>query len=220
MLKRDFLYEAKIVFIIILIVNCFFFLLSFVIGSNIVIFYQLVYQLSLMMMVLYPIYVFKKIAPKRGEFFNAHQITSSLPLSIKQLFWKGLKSWLIISPFYLIALTAFMAFFKTQAINDEFFTQIGSELLMVLAMIIILVSLTMQLLSAQIIYLTNQNVWIQALAIFITALVAIPGMFLIINIFSLDTTNLTLFYIVLGIYLTVSMIVFLKNFKNIEKIYQ
>ena len=220
MLKKDFLYEARIVFIIILIVNCFFFLLSFVIGSNSAIFYQIVYQLSLMIMSVYPIYVFKRIAPKRGEFFNAHQITSSLPLSIKDLFWKGLKPWLIISPFYFILLTAFMAFLRTQAINSEFFNQLCSELAIVLAMIIIFVSLTMQLLSAQIIYLTTQNDWIQALAIFMAALVAIPGIFLMVNIFNLDKTNINLFYIILGIYLAVSMIVFLKNFKNIEKIHQ
>ncbi|HAX73487.1 MAG TPA: hypothetical protein DCY20_08180 [Firmicutes bacterium] len=58
-------------------------------------------NVAFLFILIYPAYILKKIAPNVSNVFDEPAITSFLPLSKKQLFWNGIKGWIIFCPIYI-----------------------------------------------------------------------------------------------------------------------
>lgn len=63
--------------------------------------YNQIFTMSLFGLSIYPFFAFGAICPQMGK-EKIYLNTSNLPFSKKQLFWKGIKGWLMIFPIYLL----------------------------------------------------------------------------------------------------------------------
>lgn len=63
--------------------------------------YVKVYNMSILFLGLYPIFIFKNIAPQLGS-DKVYMSTTNLPYSKKQLLFKGTKWWMMILPAYIL----------------------------------------------------------------------------------------------------------------------
>lgn len=221
MFKKDFLYQAKHFFLVSLLLQVAFINLNLYLPDYVAKMYEVVYLVTVFMIFFYPAILFKTIAPKIGEYFNAHDITAHLPYTKKQLMLRGLKPWFIIAPLYFLGTTAMMAYFRTQAFNGEFIETLLGGLLLFIVGLLVFGGFTLQLIASQITYLTNQCSWIKTGLHLITLnVIYIVGVIVLLKVVNISLETIYWQYFAIIGYFILSVLTFLPKFKKMEYIYQ
>ena len=163
--------------------------------------------------------LFKQISPRIGDYFNANPITAQLPFSKKHLMWLGMNPWIVIAPFYLLGITAMMAYFRTQSFNTQFFDLLMGGGQLIFLAITVVGGFVLQLLISQIFYLKYREPWFTiaiTLILFNLIYVAISGMIG----YSLQLYSNQIGWLMSLLYFLINLALFLFNFDLIEEIYQ
>ncbi len=108
-LKKDWLFDAKITGVIVLtiltvvtaLILVFVKVLNKMPVENGVVVYNKIYSILAFGISFYPMFAFKAVCPQMGS-DKLYLSTANLPMSRKEVFFKGLKPWLIISPIVII----------------------------------------------------------------------------------------------------------------------
>lgn len=244
-IKKDWLYPAKIVYGCFVIVQLFFLILGFLLSGQLVPLaiaveiYQTTYQLSIIFILIYPLFALKMLSPRRSNFFDAPLLTANLPYSKKELFWQSIEHWLYLMPLYFIAQTAIFYFMDVIQLGGERDAFIQNYIFNNLLVAPLVIALILQGMIAIILFLVQNLNWYQVvipLIIFniLYQMIAASTMDTIIRIFNLpnhsfifNLSNYHLaniyqnFIFIPGIFLLfISLIFFKCNFHKIEKIYQ
>lgn len=221
MFKKDFLYQAKHFFLVSLVLQALMINLNFYLKEVTADFYQTIYLITILLLFFYPAILFKTIAPKRGEYFNANEITAHLPYTKKQLMLRGLKPWFIIAPLYFLGTTAMMGYFRTQAFNAEFIETLVGGLGVLMVGLFILGGFTLQLMASQITYLVEQCSWIKTgTSLIAFNLLYIVGVIIVLQVFNISLETIYWQYVVIIGYFILSVLTFLPKLKKMEYIYQ
>lgn len=226
--KRDWLYSAKSIFICFIGIQLLFLLLGVLCAGHqftlifIREFYQTVYQLSCIFVMIYPIYVLKMISPRRSSFFDATLNTAALPFTRKKLFFNGVKHWFYLGPLYLIGQYLINYFLSVVLLgmdfNDFFYESIFNSLFVTL----LLIALVLQSIAAIIKCLADNVKWYWLLSsIVIGNLLYIFISALLLECFQLNSlADTKYFYLILIPLILISAIICGTNFNKIERIYQ
>ncbi|MGL4336769.1 MAG: hypothetical protein ACRCST_07725 [Turicibacter sp.] len=229
-IKKDWVYEAKWTYFVFVGLLILFFLLSlfnypdqlsFAIGTT----YRTVYQMTNLLMMFYPAYSLMRISPKLGKVTDSPLLTTHLPFTKKQLWYKSIKRWFICFPSYYVLSTAL--YFKTNLLLlDKSMNDAWMEFFVVVMVIFFIVAgISLQFLAGLINSLAKQVAWYKYFisgmilnTLFVFAAIGLA------NVWKLDGDNMkvAISYIsgVMIVYLLLSVSVFVPAFKSIEKIDQ
>lgn len=216
-IKKDWLYPAKIVYGCLVIVQLFFLILGFLLSGQLVPLgiaveiYQTTYQLSIIFILIYPLFALKMLSPRGSNFFDAPLLIANLPYSKKELFWQSIEHWLYLMPLYFIAQTAIFYFMDVIQLGGERDAFIQNYIFNNLLVAPLVIALILQGMIAIILFLVQNLNRYQ---------VVIP-----LIIFNLPNYNLANIYqnfiFIPGIILLLISLIFFKyNFYKVERIYQ
>ncbi|MEG1255318.1 hypothetical protein [Clostridium sp.] len=181
--------------------------------------YNQIFTMSLIALSMYPLFAFKAICPQIGK-EKLYLSTSNLPLNKKQLFWKGIKVWLMIFPTYLlVGVLVYLLFsFKTEISGLIYL----DSLLQPIAIIILGFVLQMQIISG-IILAKSKNIKLYKIVIgaILGNVLLVGGCLLAIEVFNIDTlTNGNWMFGILGIFIVVSLALVLTLWKDVENMHR
>lgn len=235
-IKKDWLYPVKIVYGSFVIVQLFFLIIVILLSGQLFSLtivsemYQTIYQLSIIFILIYPLFILKMLSPRRNNFFDAPLLTANLPYSKKELFWQSIKHWLYLMPLYFITQTAILYFMDVIQLGGERGAFIQNYIFNNLLASPLVIALILQGMIAIILFLVKNLKWYQIVLPLIILnllyqIIVISTMDNIIRIFNLPNHSLANIYqnfiFLPGIFLLlISLIFFICNFRKIEKIYQ
>ncbi|SCJ93208.1 Uncharacterised protein [uncultured Clostridium sp.] len=231
-LKKDWLLEVKrltIVFFTILLI----FLAIFLITNNYesqnywYILWSVLKSLTKVgtaIIALIPIIAFISVTPA-GEKINDGEgciKTNHLPFSKKQLAWRGIKLWFKIYPLWVIVSIFIVIIYTTKVevdLRSSFLLNYSSTLIFGT---IILIMFGMQFLGSIILSYYKNIIWyvITLIQVLCNTVFIYGGIFIGYKLGLDIDTDMRLMIAIFGILLVLSVIYFLYNFKNIEKVYR
>lgn len=229
--KRDWLYSAKVIYICFVIAQVICLLLGILVTPYQVPlimlreFYQTLYQLSVIFIMIYPIYALKMISPKRSNFFDANLTTAGLPFTKKQLFLKSIKHWFYLAPLYLVGQFMINYFLSVVLLGVDVYNFFYDDILNPLFVTFILIAIVLQSIAAIIKCLADNVKWYWLMSSIIVGnlLYLFMGAVMIgrIGAIFLDRIpEMEMLYIPVFILIIISAIICGVNFKKIEKICQ
>lgn len=177
--------------------------------------YNQIFTMSLVGLSTYPFFAFRAICPQMGK-EKIYLNTSNLPFSKKQLFWKGIKGWLMIFPIYLLVgiLVGLLFSIKTETSGIVY---LGS-ILQPIAITAFLLVLQMQVIGAIILVYAKRIKWYNAmLGIILGNTILMALCMLGIKVFNIDTlTNLNWVFGILVIFILGSIILLSACWQDVE----
>lgn len=227
LLKKDWLFDAKITGTIAMAVLISVAILIFVFvkvlnkmpvenGKEI---YNKIYSMLALGISFYPMFAFKAVCPQMGS-DKLYMSTANLPMSRKEVFFKGLKPWLIIAPLVIIA-----------GALGNIALSVGIESLKEVTFIIVFTPLVIlgfasiiqfQIMAGCIFTLTKGIKGykvVEAIVLFDFILIGICS--IVIRVLNVDTAHDPWWMTGCGLFiLIVSLIMFLIAWRDIEKVYQ
>ncbi|MGG7078662.1 hypothetical protein [Clostridium sardiniense] len=183
--------------------------------------YDSAYTVIAGLLCMYPIFVIKGICPQMGS-DKVYLSTTNLPYSKKQLFFKGLKPWIIV--FILYSLIGALINTLLANSSDTFISQYLSSLVQPVSFLFKSSIIQLQIFSGVILALARGIKWyiilFIALILNIIALI-LSGVFGKICSFLIPLSNnsITDKYFIIGIYSLFILIVFAIAWKDIENIH-
>lgn len=223
-LKRSWLYETKWIFWSLSAFSILMTLLTIISTTNdtlnqvFIRLYSECYQVTLMLMCIYPVYVLKMMSPKLNQFFDAPQITAHLPFSKKELFYKGLKPWAIVFPCYFILATLILYYLEGRLVEESWTVWWSESMLENVFAFFVILCIVLQTMTAMLLSLVNQYSWYKLFPWVIVANV----IFIITSVWIMVKFNFhySWTFLPLGVWLLLSLGAFMVHFKEIERIYQ
>ncbi|GAA0769229.1 hypothetical protein GCM10008908_10560 [Clostridium subterminale] len=179
--------------------------------------YNQIFNMSLFGFSIYPFFAFGAICPQMGK-EKIYLNTSNLPFSKKQLFWKGIKGWLMIFPIYLLVgiLVGLLVSIKTETSGRVYLCSI----LQSIAIIVFLLVLQMQVIAAIILVYAKRIKWYKAMSgIILGNIILMELCMLGIEVFNIDTlNNLNWMFGILVIFILGSIILLSACWQDVENI--
>ncbi|WP_346912643.1 hypothetical protein [Clostridium sp.] len=177
--------------------------------------YNQIFTMSLFGFSIYPFFAFGAICPQMGK-EKIYLNTSNLPFSKKQLFWNGIKGWLMIFPIYLLVGILVGSLFSIKTETSGMF-YLGS-ILQSIAIIVFLLVLQMQVIGAIILVYAKRIKWYKAISgIILGNIILIALCMLGIEVFNIDTlTNLNWMLGIFIVFIIGSMVLLSTCWKDIE----
>lgn len=227
LLKKDWLYDVKLSGAIGLIILITFAMVVMIMGKvtgimpidNAVQVYNKTYGMIALVISFYPIMAFKAVCPQLGS-DKLYMSTANLPMSRKEVFFKGLKPWLIIAPMVIIA--GAIGSIALSAGAESF-----KEIIFIITFTpVVILSFTaiiqFQIISGIIFTLGKGIKWYKVVgAIFVFDFILIAMCSIGIRVFKVDTAHDPWWMSICGVFiLMASLIVFLIAWRDIEKVYQ
>jgi len=177
--------------------------------------YNQIFTMSLVGLSTYPFFAFRAICPQMGK-EKIYLNTSNLPFSKKQLFWKGIRGWLMIFPIYLLVgiLVGLLFSIKTETSGIVY---LGS-ILQSIVIIAFLLVLQMQGIAAIILVYAKRIKWYKAMSGIIVGDIILMALCMLgIEIFNIDTfTNLNWMFGILAIFILGSIILLSACWQDVE----
>ena len=179
--------------------------------------YNQIFTMSLVGLSTYPFFAFRAICPQMGK-EKIYLNTSNLPFSKKQLFWNGIKGWLMIFPIYLLVgiLVSLLFSIKTET-SGMFY--LGS-ILQSIVIIVFLLVLQMQGIAGIILIYAKRIKWYKVIVgIVLGNMILMALCMLGIESFNIDIlTNLNWMFGILAIFILGSIILLSACWKDVENI--
>ena len=177
--------------------------------------YNQIFTMSLVGLSTYPFFAFRAICPQTGK-EKIYLNTSNLPFSKKQLFWKGIKGWLMIFPIYLLVgiLVGLLFSIKTETPGMIY---LGS-ILQSIVIIVFLLIFQMQMMSGIILIYAKRIKWYKVIVGIVLGDIILMTLCMVgIEIFNIDTfTNLNWMFEILAIFILGSIILLSTCWKDVE----
>lgn len=168
-----------------------------------------------------PIISVASVCPLNPDKFGSKVKTCFLPISKKQIVWKGIKMWLVVLPLIIIASTFVNILFENRissyALSDMILGSISESI----ALIIFFSIYDMQIMGTMIIMFAKNIRWysIVPIQVLINIVVILGSLFLIS--LTMDTgKDITWLVVLFIIILATSLIYFIVAFRDIEKVYR
>lgn len=168
-----------------------------------------------------PIISVASVCPLNSDKFGSKVKTCFLPISKKQIVWKGIKMWLVVLPLIIIASTFVNILFENRissyALSDMILGSISESI----ALIIFFSIYDMQIMGTMIIMFAKNIRWysIVPIQVLINIVVILGSLFLIS--LTMDTgKDITWLVVLFIIILATSLIYFIVAFRDIEKVYR
>lgn len=178
--------------------------------------YNQIFTMSLVGLSTYPFFAFRAICPQMGK-EKIYLNTSNLPFSKKQLFWKGIKGWLMIFPIYLLVgiLVGLLFSIKTETSGIVY---LGSILQPIIAITAFLLVLQMQVIGAIILVYAKRIKWYKAMSGIILGNIILMALCMLgIKVFNIDTiTNLNWMVGILIVFIIGSTFLLSTCWKDVE----
>lgn len=227
-LKKDWLYESRIIYICFVLAQLIFIVCGVLLSRYelamriITQVYESFSEVSIILVLIYPLYVLKVMSPRCNRLLSANPITAGLPYSKKQIFWKGIKPWIYLAPLYIIIQIAIFYFIEVIQLGisvDSFYYQSLFNILLIIPFILALV---LQGIAAIIAYLSQNIKWYKLVsAIVIGNLCYIFSMVGIMELMKIDmNSHMNWMFTAMLPLLIISVSIFAMNFNKIEKIWQ
>lgn len=227
LLKKDWLFDAKITGLIVLGILSYVAALIFVFvkvlnkmpvenGMEI---YNKIYFIMALGVAFYPMFAFKAVCPQMGS-DKLYMSTANLPMSRKEVFFRGLKPWLIIFPIVLIGggLGSVALSIGTGNLGEILFTAAFTPILTICFVAIIQLQTMAGCIFKLAKALKGYKV-IEAIVLFDFVLILICS--ISIRVFKINTAHNPWWMIGCGaLILSASLIMFLIAWKDIERVYQ
>lgn len=225
-IKKDWIYDTKsIMFIVMAAILSFMIAILLFLGHNAMIDYVIsnifdrLYTVSVAMICMYPLFVFKGVCPKLGS-DKVYLSTANLPFSKKQLFFKGIKPWLISGPIYILVGAFIETVIKESTVS--FAMTYMFSLFKPMILILVMAIFQFQFIALIIICLVKRVKWYKILMsalIFNGALVSLSGISLLLLNIDFNTNYYWPFGIIV-FFLLASLSLFLYAWRDVEKIYR
>lgn len=226
-LKKDWLFDAKIVGVVGLtilssvaaLILVFVKVLNKMPVENGVVVYNKIYYILAFGISFYPMFAFKAVCPQMGS-DKLYLGTANLPMSRKEVFFKGLKPWLIISPIVIIvgALGNIALSGSAESLKEVFFIITFTPIVILSFGAII----QFQIISGCIFTLTKGIKGYkvtEAIVLFDFILIIICS--ISIRVLKVDTAHDPWWMTGCGLFILIaSLIMFLIAWRDIEKVYQ
>ena len=228
-IKKDWLYESRVTYLgfvlaQLIFIVCGVLLSRYELAMRIITqgFYESFSEVSIIVVLIYPLYVLKVMSPRRNRLLSANPITAGFPYSKKQIFWKAIKPWIYLAPLYIIIQIAIFYFLEVIQLGvsiDSFYYQ---SLFSILLIIPLILALVLQGIAAIIVYLSQNIKWYKLVsAIVIGNLCYIFSMVRIMELMNIDmNSHMNWLFTPMVLLLIISVIIFTMNFNKIEKIWQ
>lgn len=226
LIKKDWMYDFKcagyIIGVALAGISIMFLLVSWMVPESRYYFkegYEQLYTMAIGIMSIYPLWAFAAISPqiKNGKVYLN---TTNLPLSKKNLFFKGLKPWFIVYPVVILASSAVMA-----ALNEpthSFGILFLFSLVRPAAVFVFMTLITVQVIAGIIFCLVKKIKWYKVIITMLIFNGVLIGLCVLVGlILQIDTDNNMWF--AAGVVLTLilgSIGVFLVAWKDVERIHQ
>jgi|GEM_PF-1949642 len=178
--------------------------------------YNQIFTMSLVGLSTYPFFAFRAICPQTGK-EKIYLNTSNLPFSKKQLFWKGIKGWLMIFPIYLLVgiLVGLLFSIKTETSGIVY---LGSILQPIIATIVFLLVLQIQVIVTIILVSAKRIKWYKAMSGIILGNIILMALCMLgIEVLNIDTlTNLNWMLGILIVFIIGSIVLLSTCWKDVE----
>jgi len=178
--------------------------------------YNQIFTMSLVGLSTYPFFAFRAICPQTGK-EKIYLNTSNLPFSKKQLFWKGIKGWLMIFPIYLLVgiLVGLLFSIKTETSGIVY---LGSILQPIIAIIVFLLVLQIQVIVTIILVSAKRIKWYKAMSGIILGNIILMALCMLgIEVLNIDTlTNLNWMLGILIVFIIGSIVLLSTCWKDVE----
>lgn len=178
-----------------------------------------VYTITILLLTLYPMFAFKAVCPQIGS-DKLYISTANLPFSRKQVFFKGIKSGLIIFPIYILVGAAVVTVLSEQ--TEALWILYLFALIKPLVIMVFMVVFQLQVIAAVIFSLTKRIKWYKIVSSVLIANISL-GLLCTLVILLLDIDIAQNFYWGFGVilaYILTSFGAFLIAWKDVEKVYQ
>lgn len=181
--------------------------------------YDKFYKVICGVMCMYPVFAFKTVCPQMGS-DKLYLSTANLPYSRKEVFFKSLKNWIIITLVFMLVGALVITMLNPSTSN--FSIMYLYTLVKPLVIIVFAAILQLQIISAIIFCLAKEFKWYKVLVIYIftnTAILTIYGSFMFLV--NGNIQNQFIVSIIIAIFhILGSIIVFLISWRNVENIWQ
>lgn len=180
--------------------------------------YEQGYTMVVAILSAYPMFVFRAVCPQMGS-DKLYINTVNLPLSKKELFFKGMKSCMIIWPGFILFGALVVAALSEQ--SNSFGTLYMFALIKPLSVMVFMLIMNLQVISAVIFSLTRRIKWYKIVPVVIIldgGIIALCA--LVVTILNIDTAH---FGCGIGIILAIvlpSIAVFLVAWRGIENVHR
>jgi len=177
--------------------------------------YEQLYVISAVTLSMYPIFSFKAICPQIGK-NKLYLNVSNLPFSKKQLFWNGIKPWIIIFPSYLLVGALISSLLKER--NMDFGLIYLFSILKPAVLIVSLAAFQLQMMSAIILIYAKRIKWYKVIVGIVLGNIILMTLCMVgIKIFNIDTfINLNWMFGILAIFILGGIILLSACWQDVE----